>query len=285
MKQAALSGLGARLLLACCPLILLPVPAQAIEWMDNAVYYRYGARFTEPGNPKRIAKNIVGFTHLSGYQYGSHFFNLEALYSNAADPAYQSSAGAREIYAVYRHQLPWGKLSGQPISNSWLRDLALTFGVDANTKNSRVKPQKRLVVIGPTLKLDVPGVWDISLFYYRESNHNALPGTQQAHVNFDPSWQLASNWSVPFTLGNIPVKYSGIASYTAAKGKNYFAKDTAGETVFRSALLIDVGAMAGWSKQVFYAGIGYEYWRNKFGNQPALGTQTSTSSINMEWHF
>ena len=59
----------------------------------------------------------------------------------------------------------------------------------------------------------------------------------------------------------------------------------AAETWLETNLLWDVGAAAGKPK-TFYAGLGYQYIKNKFGNQPSLpGTKVSSPSIQLEAHF
>ena len=58
------------------------------------------------------------------------------------------------------------------------------------------------------------------------------------------------------------------------------------------ALMADVGAMAGGPKSTFKAGIGYEYWRNKFGNPTTAagagagpGATARTPMVRVEYHF
>ena len=31
--------------------------------------------------------------------------------------------------------------------------------------------------------------------------------------------------------------------------------------------------------------VGYEYWHNKYGNQPGVGTQVNAPQFQLEWHF
>ena len=59
----------------------------AANWSDTFVGYRYGSNFDEPSKTDKIKKNILGFTHASGYDYGQNFFNVDLLQSNSKDPA------------------------------------------------------------------------------------------------------------------------------------------------------------------------------------------------------
>lgn len=47
-------------------------PAMAADWSDTSIAWRTGTRFAEPFNAKDIRKDIVQFTHASGYKYGSN---------------------------------------------------------------------------------------------------------------------------------------------------------------------------------------------------------------------
>jgi hypothetical protein len=74
--------------------------------------------------------------------------------------------------------------------------------------------------------------------------------------------------------------FKGYANFTRSKGKN-----TAPETWLESSLLWDVGSLAG-SPKTYYAGVGYQYIHNKFGNQSTLaGTKVSAPELKLEVHF
>ncbi|MDN0083125.1 hypothetical protein QU487_10220 [Crenobacter sp. SG2305] len=59
------------------------------------------------------------------------------------------------------------------------------------------------------------------------------------------------------------------------------------ETLVHAGLLVDVGQLAFGKKETFFAGVGYEYWRNKFGNSSAdtPGTKANTPFVNLELHL
>jgi hypothetical protein len=59
--------------------------AQAADWSDNSIGYRYGTKFAEPFNTQDIAKSIVNFQHASGYKYGTNFLNVDLLMSDSKD--------------------------------------------------------------------------------------------------------------------------------------------------------------------------------------------------------
>jgi nucleoside-specific outer membrane channel protein Tsx len=261
--------------------------AMAADFSDTFVGYRYGPRYAEPANKNNVPKNIFSLGHFSSYAYGTNAFNVDMLLSHSNDPAADSTRGATEIYATYRTQLQYGKVTGTPIAFGPISDLALTAGFDFNTKNNVAGPEKRAFVIGPTFKFNVPGILDLSLLYYKETNHKGVPGTPEPDMTFDNTAMVAATWNFPINSGGaLPGVFKGLASYIFPKGKDYNHVETAGETLIRTALMFDIGNVVLHRKNAMYAGVGYEFWKNKFGNQPSsIGSQTSTPTINFEAHF
>jgi nucleoside-specific outer membrane channel protein Tsx len=260
---------------------------QAADWSDNSISYLYGTRFAEPGINGPITKNIVEFAHSDGYKYGSNFFDVQALFSDINDPANGGDNGATEVYVVYRHQLSLNKISGQDYKWGPVRDWSLSGGLDWNTKNTTFAPAKRMLVIGPTINFDVPGFWDLSVMYRSESNHNGLSFAQEHDIRFNNTYYLETAWDIPFHLATVPLKFKGFANFVPPKGKDGFGNDTVSETLVHASLLVDVGELTVGKKNTFFAGVGYEYWKNKFGNNSANtpGTEANAPFLNLEWHL
>lgn len=270
---------------------LLSGNLQAATFSDTHIGYRYGTQFSEPNNPKDVTKNILSLGHVSGYSLGQNFFNLDVLQSDRADPSSGSGDnGATEAYLTYRHQFHYGKVFGEPLAFGPVKDMALSAGFDLNTKNTTFAPRKRQLVIGPTFKFDVPrGFVDLSLFYSREWNHCGLPpcgapGNRNS-ILFDPYYQISLAWGLPFDLGAVPMTFKGFYNYNGKKGDDYFGVATKPEQLMRTALLVDVGKLAWGDANTLWGGVGYEYWRNKFGNHDKPGVDTDALTFNLEWHF
>jgi len=259
-------------------------PATAADWSDTSASWRYGTQFAEPAIDKDIKKNIFALTHVSGYKYGSNFFNVDFLLSDENDPAAGGKGGAQEVYAVYQNQLHLGKVTGADLSFGPVRDIAITTGFDASAKNTDFAARVRKFTFGPTLKFGVLDGWvDFSLMYYKETNHNGIVGKD---VNFESTYRVAAAWGIPFNAGSLPISLNGFFTYTGEKGKDGFGADTKPETLTDIFLMADVGALAG-KKGTFLAGIGYEYWQNKFGNdhEQVVGSTGKTPMVKAEVHF
>ena len=272
-------------------LLAAPAVSQAETWSDTFIGYRYGTDFREPNNARDVEKHILQFTHASGYSVGQNFVNLDIFQSDKADPTERGgSNGATEFYLTYRHQVHLGKAFDKSLAFGPVKEVAITAGVDLNTKNSPVQPRKRLLVVGPTLKFDVPGFLDVSLLFGKEWNHNNF-GSVDKEIAFDPQWIISAAWGIPFNAGPVPLKFQGFANYLSEKGDDYNGKKTTAETLMRASLMVDVGQMAWGKKNTFLMGVGYEYWRNKFGNHAFAngdqkpGIKTTAPMFQMELHF
>jgi nucleoside-specific outer membrane channel protein Tsx len=277
---------------------------QAADWSDTAVTYRHGSKFAEPYGATDIGKNIIGLTHVSGYKYGTNFFNIDYLMSDSKDPAFKDAqTGATEVYAVYRNTVDLEKATGKSFKASGVRGLGVTAGVDFNTKtDTGYNSKKQMVVLGPTLMLDVPqGFLNVSLLQLWESN--APSGWSYSlgryygveRYQYDTHPMLSAAWAIPFTVAAVPLSFEGYANFIAAKGKDEFGGNTAAETNIDMQVMYDFSNAIGSKPQTFKAGVEYQYWKNKFGNpttatvvsgsQAGPGATAKTPMIRAEYHF
>ncbi|PTT93206.1 outer envelope protein [Pelomonas sp. HMWF004] len=269
---------------------LVASAAHAADWADTSIGYRYGTKFAEPFGSNDIKKSVINLNHASGYAYGSNFFNADLLLSDKKDPSSPNSgSGASEVYIVYRHTLDIGKISGSKMEFGPVRGVGLTAGFDANVKvDAGYNSRKQMLVLGPTLMMDVPGFLNVSLLALKESNapYNKFSSTATPRYDYKTHLMLTAAWGIP--LGKLPLSFEGFANYIASKGTNEFGGPTAPEFNFDGQIMYDVGAAAG-APRKFKVGIEYQYWRNKFGN-PARGPAGSgaiakTPMIRAEYHF
>jgi len=270
--------------------------AQAADWSDTSLSYRFGTEFREPVNPTDIKKNIINLSNVSGYKYGTNFFSVDLLQSDSNDPAgVGSSEGAHEAYVVYRNYLDMGKVLGKDFSAGMMRGWGVTAGFDWNSKtDAGYNSKKRMLALGPTIQFDVPGFLSASLLQLWESNapcddYNA--GTANpvcvARYSYKPHPMLSLAWGIP--LGAGPLSFEGYANFIAAKGKDEYGNDTAAETNIDMQVMYDLGSLWGTPK-TFKVGLEYQYWKNKFGNNNANpffqgGATARTPMVRAEYHF
>lgn len=264
----------------------------AANWSDTSIGYRTGSDYSEPFNANKINKDIVNLNHVSGYKYGSNFFNVDLLMSDNKDPAGKgSSEGAHEVYVVYRHTLDLEKVTGSPYKFGPVRGVGLVAGFDYNTKtDAGYNSKKRMFVAGPTFMMDVPGFLNIGVLALWESNapFNTFSGTATPRYSYDVHPMVTAAWNIPFDAG-IPLSFEGFANFIASKGKNEFGAETAAETNIDMQIMYDLSPVFGAPKNALKVGLEYQYWNNKFGNDasgPAgSGASAKTPMIRMEYHF
>ncbi|MGZ8289794.1 MAG: outer envelope protein [Telluria sp.] len=281
-----------RLVCAAVAALGLSTGAQAADWSDTSISWRAGTKFAEPFNPQDVKKNIFGLTHVSGYKYGSNFFNVDLLQSDSADPgSLTQDEGAQEAYVVYRHTLDIGKIRGSDLKFGAVKGLGATFGFDWNTKNDvGYNSRKRMLVAGPTLMWDVPGFLNTSILVLHESNAPSGAFAPISNVNgrytYDVHPMFNAAWGIP--LGE-RVSFEGYLNWIASKGKDEVGSDTGVETNIDMQVMYDIGTVMGYSKNKFRIGVEYQYWNNKFGNTSATtggnGYRAKTPMIRAEYHF
>jgi len=266
-------------------LAVLGTAAQAADWSDTSIGYRYGTKFGEPYESNDIHKNILSLTHVSGFKYGSNFFNVDMLMSDKSDPSGpDAQSGAHEVYIVYRNTLDFEKVSGTSFKSSGIRGYGLTWGFDYNTKaDAGYNSKKHMLVLGPTMHLDVPGFLDVSLLVLKESNApcNDYAGSCVSRYTYKTHPMLNLVWGIPLGGG---FSYEGFANFIGSKGKDEYGAQTKPETNVDMQVMYDITG-----KNTFKVGLEYQYWKNKFGNDaggPAgSGAFAKTPMIRAEYHF
>lgn len=139
--------------LALALLVAATLPLSAADWSDTFIGYRYGTQFREPGIDGTVKKNIVQLGHVSGWAYGTNFFNADMLMSDRNDPTASGNSGANEVYVLYRGSLSLGKLTGKNLAFGPVKDISLTAGFDFNSKDTAPATNKR--VTAPMAQLQI----------------------------------------------------------------------------------------------------------------------------------
>ena len=266
---------------AIAAILLASTGAFAADWSSNAITYSYAPHQSEPGVSDKVAKNIMTFTHASGDKLGSNLFNIDLLKSNSADPANGNIQGAQEWYGFYQRNFSLNAMTGNKTGYGIAKDLNLTARVDAGAKNTEFAPAPRKLRLGMSAAMPVSaGFWDIGVSAYKESNQNGLTIPAINKVPNSQSYKVApaldTAWAIPVAgIGT----FGGFASIVGPKGKDGFGEKTATETLIRATFMFDVmGPKSGLS-----AGVGVEYWNNKFGCDSSIATNgnkcTSTTPL------
>jgi hypothetical protein len=242
---------------ALVSLLLAGTGALAADWSSNSVGYRYAPSQSEPGVSNKVSKNVLSFTHVSGDKLGSNFFTIDLLKSDSVDRAAGGGGGAQEWYGFYQRDFSLKALTGNTTGYGFAKDIKLVGRVDAGTKNTAFAPAPRKLRVGVSAALPVnAGFWDVGIQAYKESNHNGIVGKS---VDFDLAPALVTAWAIP--VGGLGT-FGGFVDVIGPKGKDGFGVKTKTEVLARAKFMFNVfGPASGLT-----AGVGIEYWNNKFGN-------------------
>ena len=259
---------------AIAAVLLASTSAFAADWSSNAITYSYVPHQSEPGVSDKVAKNIMTFTHVSGDKLGTNLFNIDLLKSDSSDQANRGGGGAQEWYGFYQRNFSLNAMTGNKTGFGIAKDLNLTARVDAGAKNTEFAPSPRKLQLGMSASMPVSaGFWDIGVAAYKETNHNGATGATTRDVSFDVAPALNSAWAIPVAgIGT----FGGFASIIGPKGKDGFGDQTATETLIRATFMFNVMG----PKSGLTAGVGVEYWNNKFGckNSQSFKKDSCTST-------
>jgi nucleoside-specific outer membrane channel protein Tsx len=267
----------------------------SIEYQDFYLSYRYVPNNTQPGddNGHAIPANEVNLSYVNGWTYGANFFSLDFEQFSKGDPsvsiANQPNLGSSEFYGVFRTTLSGNKIfGGNKFAFGPVADTGLRLGGDYDVQNDAFGSYKRLLVAGPQFDLAVPkGFWNISLEVSHEWDTNGFAENGPS-TSFSPTAEIETAWLYPFQIGPVPLEFTGFANFIGPKGKGYSGDFYhKAEILLHPKVLMDVGSLIGYTPGKLMAGVGYEYWFNKFGSTkpPLQGTQQHSVFFEVGYNF
>jgi len=287
-------GMALTAVLSASGMTISAASAQTIQFSDTYLSIRGLLQDKQPGDPgltKEVAGNIA---YANGWTYGSNFVSLDFENFSHQDPANNAAnflgtpqkGDSFETYSVFRTVASGNKIFGGGFSFGPIKDVGLELGGDIATQDDQFAAYKRLIVFGPQFSIDIPkGFWSISLHIAHEWDNDAY--TTKSSTNYDPTAELETAWLYPFQLGPVPLKFTGFMNVVGPKGKgNAQESYHRTEILVHPKLMVDVGQLIGWLPNKIDAGIGYEYWHNKFGNTPPLvSTEQNAFFVEAGYHF
>jgi hypothetical protein len=270
-------------------------PAQTIQWSDTFLSVRVVPQNDQPGASGPTPEVAGNIAYANGWTYGSNFVSLdfESFTNNdAANQTYivphaVASANSFETYSVFRTVLSGNKIfNTKAFSFGPVADVGLEFGLDLATQNDQFAGFKRLITVGPQFAFAMPkGFWTFSLHLAHEWNTDAYLVNNS--TSFNPTFELETAWLWPFSIGPVPLKFTGFVNLVGPKGRGE-PSDTYHRVDILAGpkLLVDVGQLIGWIPNKIDAGVGLELWYNKYGiTPPAPSTFERTVVVMVGYHF
>ncbi len=250
------------------------------------------------GNPgsaegaRDVNKLIFNVGHFDVWDYGTNFFNVDALLSNPNEAAYNSSGGSTEFYLVYRSQLSPDKIFGLNTKFGPISAINFEIGGDLESENTQFAPDKKLFVVGPNFHFDLgAGFLNFGMHFSKEWNHNGfcadactVPG---GPVSFDAAPEAEFVWLYNLKgLVGLPLTFNGFMNIVGPKGKDGFGGNTYTEILTVPRLSLDVGTLMYNKPHKPDLFLAVELWQHKFGaSTQTPGSEEVTPEIGIEMHF
>ncbi len=272
-------------------------PAKAdIFFQDTYISVRNLWQDKQPGTVGNVNETAGNIQYVNAWTYGSNFVSLDIEDFSKKDGANQTgyaphakvTSDSMELYAVFATTFSGNAITGtKNFAFGPVKDVGFTLGYETDTQDDQFASYKRFVEFGPTFSIDVPkGFLNIGIYATHEWNTNAYLANNSTNYNIAPKVSVA--WLFPISLGSVSAKFEGFVNVIGPKGRGGTGDSPHGtEILAHPKILFDVGKMVGLKPGQFDAGIGYEYWYNKFGNQSKylVSTQQNAFFIEAGYHF
>jgi nucleoside-specific outer membrane channel protein Tsx len=230
-----------------------------LQWQNNSLSYLYGDNFEL--DPE--TQHTMTFEHVSGWAMGDLFVFVDTIYF---DGARDINDNQLSYYGEISPRLSASKMSGQDLSFLFVQDVLLSgcfeFGEAA----------EETPLVGVAVDLAIPGFDFFQLNAYRRFNDGSA----------DPeSYQLTPVWKMTFPIGEATsLVFDGFIDWVIAEGTDNLH--------ICPQFKLDVGALMGMDAGALYAGVEYDYWKNKYGVKDGdfgLDSDQSCVSALVKYHF
>ena len=268
--------------------------AWGIDYQDTYLSIRDVPENKQPGYAKDTNEVAGNISYANGWTYGSNFASIDFEdFDHHGDPANtvfgRANSDSAEVYAVFRSVVSGNKVTGSKMfSFGPIRDVGLLAGFDFDTQDDAFASYKKLITFGPQFSINLPrGFFNVTLGVSKEFNTNGFLANGNG-TNFNPAFTVETAFAYPFAIGNIPLNFTGFANLITPKGGGGSGDFNHGlEILLHPKLMVDVGQLLGYTPKKIEAGVGFEYWHNKFGDIPQYvpGTEQKSVFVEVGYHL
>lgn len=231
-------------------------PATAgLIWSTNEIQYQHG-RLDAPSfaGGGDASTDIVTLQHASGWDKVDLFFFIDIVDDNRKDGFNDS-----DVYGELYLGGGFGRLTGKDLSIGPFKDIGWVLGVN---HGEDAKVWKYLP--GIRLYWDAPGFafLNTDITAYIDDNRGVARGGAPKDSD---SFMIDFSWAYPFELGSQKFSISGHAEYIDGR-RNEFGQQLSSWILAQPQFRWDLGYALGWGESHLFAGIEYQFWRNKLGD-------------------
>ncbi len=199
------------------------------------------------------ARTIITLEHANDWKYGDTFMFIDGT---RFDP------GKSTAYGEFAPRFSLSKITGQKLSYGIIKDVL------ESTMLEKGKAHTRAYLYGGAIDLNIPG------FTFFETN---LFIRDNPKIQNDKTWQVTVAWNRPFEVGKHKFLFEGFADFIGQEGSTYRSNQ-----MIVPRFLVDIGHAMGKKEGVFYGGVEYQHWHNKFGIK---GKNEDVPQIQFKWVF
>ena len=232
--------------------------SDVVLWQDNSLSLLAGSNY----NLDPEAQQTVTFEHVSGWSKGDLFLFVDGI---NFDGDRDITGSETAYYGEFAPRLSLSKLMGDDRSGSFVKGFYVAtcweFGDNIDDH----------YLVGPGIDLALPGFDFFQLNAYRRFDGGSSD---------TEAYQITPVWKVTFPVGQTEVVCDGFVDWVVGEGTDHLH--------ICPQLKLNVGKLIGMEKGSLYAGVEYDYWKNKYGVKDglfALDTDQNTFSWLVKYHF
>ncbi len=256
------------ILIVVLAVLLVPGFGVAADWSTTEVQLQIGT-LENAYSTGDSDTQILTFQHASGWKYGDNFFFIDMI---------QTEDDNIDFYGEWYPTVSFGKISGKENFGGPLRDIGLILGINVGGDPNVLK-----YLPGIRLSWDVPGFAYLNTDFtaYIEGKDSDGGGVAEE----DDSWMVDVSWALPFKISSLNFSFEGHMEYIAEREST--TGPYAGSTVeswflAQPQLRLDIGELIFKAPNQLFAGIEYQYWMNKLGDED---TDESAVQALLVWRF
>ncbi|AFJ01501.1 nucleoside-binding outer membrane protein [Methylophaga frappieri] len=232
-----------------------PGRVMALDWSVTELQWQRGA-LKSPGFAGGVKSqtDILTLQHASGWQYGEHFFFADYLNDDRDD-----GFNDNDLYLEYYGALSLSKMSGRDLTLGWLKDVSIIGGIN-------YAREAKVLKYLPGLRFS----WRLPGFHFFNTDITAYIDDSKGLRNGgapkeSDSYMIDVNWGVPFTLGQQRFSFEGHIEYIGSR-HDEFGSPVRHWILAQPQFRWDMGYALFNRQDVLFAGIEYQWWQNKLGD-------------------
>ncbi len=227
-------------------------------WQDNSLSLLVGTGYEL--DPK--TQQTLTFEHASGWSVGDLFIFVDGINFNGDE-----DIGGKEqaYYGEIAPRFSAGKILDKDLSLGFIQDvnIATCYEFGQNSDDN--------YLVGIGFDLEAPGFDFFQLNFYRRYND----GKDDLE-----SYQATAAWKITMPIGESALICDGFIDWVFGEGTDHLH--------ICPQIKYDVGVLLGMEERSLFAGIEYDYWKNKYAvrnHDFGLDSDQSTFSWLIKYHF